>query len=176
MWLSERSDDDDLAAAYDLVERRLLAAVEFMNAEGLYHFDIHPNNVLTDGKELYLTDFGLASSDQFELTEPEREFLATNATHDQCLARAMLVNCLVAQLFRPTDAARRNQMIRELASRAPLAGVPAALSGIMSRHAPVAVVINDFYWRLFGETRAARYPVEAAERVLRDSGFVGARD
>lgn len=86
------------------------------------------------------------------------------------------MNCLVAQLFRPADAAQRNQLIRELASRAPLAGVPAALRDILSRHAPVAVVINDFYLRLLGETRAAPYPVEAAERVLRDSGSVEASD
>jgi tRNA A-37 threonylcarbamoyl transferase component Bud32 len=33
-----------------------------MRRNGLHQFDVHLNNVLTDGEQLYLTDFGLAST------------------------------------------------------------------------------------------------------------------
>jgi len=38
---------------------------------------------------------------------------------------------------------------------------------MVRRHAAVAVVIDDFYWSLFGESRATPYPTEAVEQALR---------
>ena len=33
-----------------------------MNTHGLVHFDAHFGNVLTDGRRLFVADFGLATS------------------------------------------------------------------------------------------------------------------
>jgi len=144
-------------------------ASECMNAGGLHHFDVHLDNVLTDGSQLYLADFGLANSVGFNLTQPEHDFLAANATHDRCLARRMLLNWLVTKLLAPQDAAQRNELIRTLAAGERASELPSGLNAMVRRHAPVAVVINDFYWRLFGESRATPYPTEAAARALRQS-------
>jgi len=168
-WLSQQSDVRELEAACHVVERQLLRTIGFMNAHGLHHFDVHLNNVLTDGRQLYLTDFGLTSSVGFELTQTERDFLAANATHDKCLARTMLMNWVVTELLAPQDAAQRNEIIRTLAAGERPSGLPSGLSAMARRHAAVAVVINDFYWSLFGESRATPYPTEAAEQVLRQS-------
>lgn len=166
-WLSRHPDAGELEAACELIERQLLTTIEVMNGRGLHHFDIHLNNVLTDGSHLYLTDFGLATCVGFELTQPERDFVAANVTHDRCLARTMLVNSLVTKFLAPTDAAQRNEIIRTLAAGQQPAGMPAGLTAMARRHAGVAVVINDFYWSLFGESRATAYPTEAAAQALR---------
>src|SRR6185437_6877607 len=50
----------ELASA--LVERSLQTGVAFMKAMGLLHFDTHFHNILTDGRQLYFADFGLATS------------------------------------------------------------------------------------------------------------------
>jgi hypothetical protein len=167
-WLSQHSDHE-LEAAFLAVEGQLLATVDFMNGQELHHFDIHLGNVLTDGCQLYLTDFGLASSLGFELTQTERDFLGANATHDKCLARTMLMNWLVTKFMAPQDAAQRNEIVRALAAGEQPAGLPSGLSAVARRHAAVAVVINDFYWSLFGDSRAMPYPTEATEQLLRHS-------
>ena len=168
-WLSQHREARELKAAYDLIERQLLATVDVMNEHGLHHFDIHLHNVLTDGRQVYLTDFGLATSDGFHLSQAERDFLAANATHDRCLARTMLVNSVVAEILTPQDAAERNGIVRTLAAGEQPPGLPAGLMSLARRHAAVAVVINDFYWRLFGESRATPYPTDAAAQALRES-------
>jgi len=168
-WLSQHSEASAFEAACQVVERQLLSTVAFMNGHGLHHFDVHLGNVLTDGRQLYLTDFGLVNSLGFELTQSEGEFLAANATHDSGLARTMLMNLVVTQIFAPQDAAQRNDIIRSLAAAVRPAGLPPGLGGMVRRHAAVAVVINDFYWSLFGESRATPYPTEAVEQALRQS-------
>jgi hypothetical protein len=121
---------------------------------------------------MYLTDFGLATSVDFDLSQTERDFFAANATHDTCLARTMLVNSVVTMCLAPPDAAQRNEIIRSLTAGEQPAGLPAGLTALARRHAGVAVVINDFYWSLFGESRAAPYPTDAAAQALRQSEVV----
>lgn len=167
-WLSQASKAGEIETACRGVERQLLTTVGFMSRSGLHQFDVHLNNVLTDGERLYLTDFGLASSASFDLTQTERDFLAANATHDMCLARTTLVNWIVTHLMGPQDAAQRNQIVRDLEAGEQPEPLPAGLGAMVRRHAAVAVVINDFYWSLFGDSRATPYPTTLAEAVLRD--------
>jgi hypothetical protein len=47
------------AAAATWVDAQLRDAIGFMNAAGLWHFDGHFNNILTDGRQVYLADYGL---------------------------------------------------------------------------------------------------------------------
>ena len=63
----------NLGRTADVVEQagRVLA---FTRKRGLLHFDCHFNNLLTDGRRVYLADFGLALDRAFDLTERERAF------------------------------------------------------------------------------------------------------
>jgi hypothetical protein len=42
---------------------------------------------------------------------------------------------------------------------------------VFTRYAPVAVVMNDFYWKLFGESRATPYPADEIERACAAAGL-----
>jgi hypothetical protein len=157
-------------AACALVERCLHPAVAGMNALGLLHFDAHFRNILTDGQRLYLGDLGLASSPRFDLSAPERDFVARNAGHDPGYAAAQWVNWLVvnvAGVAYPESGGpvERNEYIRRCAAGATPAGVPAPVAAIIGRHAPVAAVLNDFYWELFGGRPATPYPDEAVAQA-----------
>ncbi|MGA4844917.1 hypothetical protein ACOBQB_00960 [Streptomyces sp. G5(2025)] len=55
-----------------------------MNACGLLHFDAHFENILTDGRQLFFADYGLAISSRFELAQGEADFFDQHRTYDQC--------------------------------------------------------------------------------------------
>ena len=79
----------------------------------------------------------------------------------------MLINLVVTRFLGPRDVAHRNDIIRTLAAGLRPAELPPGLGGMVGRHAAVAVVINDFYWSLFGESRATPYPTKPVEQALR---------
>lgn len=62
--------------------RQMLRITDFIRSKNVVHFDCHHFNVLTDGGDLYLTDFGLALDSKFDLTDRERQFLLRNTYCD----------------------------------------------------------------------------------------------
>ena len=54
----------------------------FLRKNGIIHFDVHFNNILTDGEKTYLTDFGLVLDRRFNLSETERAFFRKNTHYD----------------------------------------------------------------------------------------------
>jgi hypothetical protein len=172
-WLSGRlaAGPDAVAAACTMVWRHLSAAVAFMNANGLLHFDAHFRNILTDGHRLYLADLGLASSPRFDLSADERDFLARNASHDAGYAMRELLNWIVTHVVGIATPAtggpvERYAYLRRAAAGAPAAGVPAPVAELISRYAPVAALMNDFYWNVFGVSRTTPYPAEEITQAL----------
>lgn len=163
--------DAALEAACTMVERGLRDDVSFMNVNGLFHFDAHFANILTDGQRLYLSDFGLATSRRFELSAEEREFIEANRSHDGCHAMTQLVNWLVTAVAGVVGAADRNTYIRRVAAGSPPSDAPPWAAAIIARYAPIAVVLNAFYWSLFGESRQTPYPTAAVEQVCAQTGF-----
>jgi hypothetical protein len=56
----------------------LRKAVTFLRKNGIIHFDANFDNVLSDGKQAYLTDFGLVLDKQFTLSQDEASFFKQN--------------------------------------------------------------------------------------------------
>lgn len=176
-WLGEqfRSGPEAVSSACTMAERSLRTGLSFMNANGLLHFDAHLGNMLTDGQRLYFADLGLATSPRFELSAAESDFAASHLDHDVCYALTQLVNWLVSNvcgLIVPVGdgPVERNAFIRRCAAGAQVVQVPAAVAEVIMRHAPTAVIMNDFYWDLFGKSRATPYPATDISRALADSG------
>ncbi|GIG87574.1 serine/threonine protein phosphatase [Plantactinospora endophytica] len=172
-WLDGRlrSGAGAVVAAAEMVERCLRTDIPAMNASGLLHFDAHFGNILTDGRRLYLADLGLATSPRFDLSPAEADFVARNLSHDLCYALTRLVNWLVSNVCgvptpRTGGPVARNEYVRRCAAGAEVVGVPAEVAAIVSRYAPIAAIVNDFYWDLFGESRTAPYPAEAVARAM----------
>ncbi|TDB74764.1 serine/threonine protein phosphatase [Micromonospora sp. KC723] len=172
-WLAVQltAGPDAVTAACTMVESCLLTDVPFMNTHGLVHFDAHFGNVLTDGRRLYLADFGLATSPRFDLSAEEKVFLRRNRTHDLGYALMRLVNWLVTNvcgIATPADGGpvRRNEYVRACAAGAEPTAAPPVIAAMIRRYAPAAAVMNDFYWDLFGVDRATPYPEERVERAL----------
>ncbi|MDQ1392912.1 MAG: hypothetical protein QOF30_1889 [Acidimicrobiaceae bacterium] len=174
-WLTLQRVDSGGAteSALAMVEGHLRSDVAFMNSRGLLHFDAHFRNILTDGRQLYFTDFGLATSSQFNLSDAESKFFATNYRHDACYTVTQLVNWLSSALAPHGD---RDGFIQRCAEgedpkRVAEREVATPVAEIITRYAPIAVVINDFYWKLHGESRATPYPFDAIQRVCASAGL-----
>jgi hypothetical protein len=178
-WLAQQltAGPQAAASACAMVQRRLPADIAFMNANGLWHFDAHFRNVLTDGDRLYLADLGLATSPRFDLSTDERAFLAHNASHDACYAMRELLNWTVANIVGIPDPdtgapVERYDYIHRCAAGAPPAGAPEPFAELISRYAPAVAIMNNFYRNLFGVSRATPYPAqEIAQAVAVIPGF-----
>lgn len=97
-WMNDQvaMGEDEANSAFTMVESQVRSIVSFMNAQGLLHCDAHFENILTDGRRIYITDFGLVTSSRFELSDSERAFFELNKAHDDCYVVTHLVNWLVA--------------------------------------------------------------------------------
>ncbi|USQ78558.1 serine/threonine protein phosphatase [Ornithinimicrobium faecis] len=145
------------------VERQLMEAVAFLRSREVLHLDGHFGNLRADDDQLYLVDLGLATSARFDLCDVERDFVAANVEHDADYASMRLVNWLVTTVCGVSvtsqgGLAARNDYVRRCARGDIPQDVPAAVAGIISRHARAAATMNDFCWRLFDGDVDAVYP------------------
>ncbi len=60
----------------------LRKTIDFLRTKEIIHFDAHFRNVLTDGEQTYLTDFGLVLDKSFALTKDEESFFEQNRFYD----------------------------------------------------------------------------------------------
>lgn len=133
-WLTAQAAQDTVESAFALAYRGLHAGVSFMRSQGMTHFDAYFLNVLTDGADVYFTDFGLATSSRFELSADEREFFEDHRDYDEHHAMTFLANWLAK------------------------AGTPLSAAAFVERYGPVADVMNDFY-RAQREDITSAYPL-----------------
>ncbi|MFI9639104.1 serine/threonine protein phosphatase [Micromonospora sp. NPDC051925] len=159
-WLNEP------AGRVETFEQQLFEAVAFLRSRELLHMDGHFRNIRADGDQIYLVDFGLATSPRFDLSGAERDFVAHHIGHDADYAAMRLVNWLVSTVCgmtvpasgRPTA---RDRYVRRCARGDIPQGVPTAVARILARHAPAAARMTDFCWRLFDGDIHAEYPAHS---------------
>ena len=154
---------NDPAGSAEALERQLFGAIAFLRSRELLHMDGHFANMRADDDEIYLVDFGLATSPRFDLSDTERDFVARHVDHDADYAAMRLVNWLVTTVCgvaMPINGgpAERNAFVRHCASGDIPQDVPEPTASILARHAPAAAKMNDFYWRLADGDIHAQYP------------------
>ncbi len=166
-WLGARLRISDAAAdaACALVDRELSALTSFLRERRLLHFDAHFHNILTDGRRLCLTDYGLAVSARFRLGHGERDFLAVHQDYDHAYTRSYLVKWLVTDLYGYVGE-EREAFVRACAEGLRPQGIPGGAAALLRRHAPVAVVMEEFQHRLVEESRSTPFPAREVRRAL----------
>lgn len=172
-WLTAQVaiGEEAASSAFTMVDSNLRSAVSYMNGNGLLHFDVHFRNVLTDGHRVYISDFGLATSCRFELSDFELAFLELNRAHDGCYVVTEFVNWLVTVLCGTVNRDERIDFIRRFAQGDEPVEVMDSAAGIIKRYAPIALVMNEFYSRLRLDSRSTLFPVEDIHRVGATIGF-----
>jgi hypothetical protein len=82
-YIPQRLSDYIHTDNFPILFEKLLPLGEFMQSKAFIHFDAHFENILTDGNEIYLSDFGLALSNTFALARDEREFFENHRLFDR---------------------------------------------------------------------------------------------
>jgi len=156
--------DEAVERACAMVTRQLRAGTSFMNARGLLHFDAHFQNILTDGTRLFFADYGLAVSSRFDLSKDEAGFFAAHQAYDRCYTLTHLVSWLITALY-GYQGDQRSAFLRACAQGERPTGIPPKAAALVSRHAPLAAVMTDFYRKLQGESRQTSFPLEQIRRM-----------
>jgi serine/threonine protein kinase len=162
-WLRSRADDVEHLEAVLECEAALLGAIAFMHQQKVLHFDVHAANVVTDGTDVVLGDFGLATSRGFDLDAEEQVFLDQHGNFDQCMA---ITSCIHAVGSRHHAGANWRESLREIVEH----GCPQLPDGIRSylvRRSPVAMALGDHYRRLTAGIRTI-YPTRTIQELLSD--------
>lgn len=170
-WLDAEinAGDEAVERACAMVTRQLRAGTSFMTACGLLHFDAHFQNILTDGKRLFFTDYGLAVSSRFDMLEEEADFFAAHRTYDRCYTLTYLVVWLITALY-GYQGDERTAFLHACAQGEHPTGIPPRAAALISRHAPLAAVMTDFHRKLHRESRRTPYPLEQIRRIGRLDG------
>ncbi|MGC9535869.1 protein kinase family protein [Streptomyces sp. UG1] len=158
-WLRARLAAGDAEGPCRLVEQGLAAVTSFLYARELLHMDAHFGNILTDGRRLYLSDFGLALSSRFRLTPPEREFFDRHRDYDRGYTSLYLVLWLVTELYGHRGE-ERSAFIRACADGARPEGIPQAAAAVIARHARTAAAMDAFSRRFQEESRLTPLPYD----------------
>lgn len=82
-WLKDQVLDAAAEARIMRFHEQLERAAACMNAHNMLHFDLHTGNVMTDGEQIYVVDFGLAVCEDFDLSAEERSFCETHRDYDR---------------------------------------------------------------------------------------------
>ncbi len=164
-WFGDQITQEEsvINAACEMIEHDLSKTITFMKSHNFIHFDAHFYNILTDGKHLYFSDFGLAVSSGFELSVEEKEFFNIHCDYDNYSSVANYLHCIV------THYAGEDKWIESLRE---LMGekheqLPLGLATAIKRYAPTALLMDKFY-RGLQKNKTTTYPVEELYQAWSD--------
>jgi serine/threonine protein kinase len=145
-------------------EPRLLALTAFINERGLQHMDAHLENIMTDGEEIYLTDFGLAISDTFELSDREGAFFERHRCFDTVTALTSLVHAI---FIRHAGSQGWRDALRAFltAPETQLPAMPDADREFLIRRGELWLAMAGFY-RSLRDDITSDFPAEKIERLV----------
>lgn len=152
--------DSVMENACEMIESDLTQTISFMKSQNLIHFDAHFHNILTDGNRLYFSDFGLATSYNFELSEEERNFFKYHLDYDSYSATTNFLHCLVTHYVGKD---KWVESLRELMSEKPQK-FPSYFGAIIKRYAPTALLMDKFFCDL-QKDKTTLYPIEELKRA-----------
>ncbi|HEY9712167.1 MAG TPA: hypothetical protein V6C72_01780, partial [Chroococcales cyanobacterium] len=168
-WLSAQltapasGSSQPLTQALDFAETNLSQINDFMYERGFVHFDAHFDNVLTDGKSLLLSDFGLALAEEFNLSVEEREFLKLHLkSYDRATSASYLTHSVIAGLF--GKAGWRESLRNTLDEMSD--SVPEPCAQIIQTYGKITLATDEFLEKLKQAPIGTEYPAAQLEHLL----------
>jgi len=165
-WLDRKFSESGNIAESDIamVDSNLRDITNFINSHDMLHFDMGFRNILTDGKRLYLADFGLALSLSFNLSSAEQDFFERHRNYDKYCTTAHLVNWLVVNLY---GEEKFKEVLQEYAKgRSPKKLAP-LIQSIITRYAPIAIIMDDFFRKLRADKKTTPFPAAKLAEIFR---------
>jgi len=171
---------------------RATKCIDFLHQNGVIHFDGHEQNWLTDGKDVFLTDFGLLLDKEFELSKAEMQFFHKHRHYDYAQVVTAFGNELIEIYLhkhkKPFELIKKELKNSSNGSGSEMVAViraamhlheskqiklPASLYGFIAKHQSVIYTKNEFFHTLArGKKTSELYPARKLLQLLRGSGVV----
>lgn len=163
-WLAVQLSGDALEAL-GMVEANIENVSKFMEDHGFFHYDAHFANILTDGSQIYLSDFGLAAAVNFDLTEAEKAFIAAHRSYDRFSMLTSLVHSIIVSQFGGDD--WHNKLSSYLSGEGLIPSSGTVLQGgaFLNKYGPMALCMGDFI-RQLRRQKNTPYPYQELKRLF----------
>ncbi len=160
-WLlNEFTKGDDAAeTAVKMVFANIEALTKCMRQHDFAHLDFHLRNMLTDGKQIYLIDFGSVSSSAFDLSDTERAFLKLHDYDDLYRGITVLVEIIIRERVDKsiTNHEENIKVLKEFANGRRDESLPPFFQDFLTRYAPLALIYSEFMDKLWN-SKSTPYP------------------
>ncbi|CZJ02598.1 hypothetical protein DM455_13085 [Legionella pneumophila] len=137
--------------------------LKFMQNNNFLHMDAHFRNILADEDNIYLSDFGLASSKNFDLSQTELNFMNSHKLYDSC---SYSVNFLHGVLTSYAGADNWDKTLNEYFSNKLPITLPDKIQSVLSKHALVAEQMHRFYKEI-QKDKSTPYPVFSLTKEIK---------
>tara|TARA_R110000868_G_scaffold180024_2_gene420525 strand:- start:1705 stop:2676 length:972 start_codon:yes stop_codon:yes gene_type:complete len=96
-------NEEDTLIFLETVNNDIEKTLKFLSSKSFVHFDVHFENIVTDDKNFYISDFGLALTDSFELSKVEKNFLNDHKNFDYGSYYYFFVNKILNNYITSSD-------------------------------------------------------------------------
>jgi hypothetical protein len=150
----------------DEVLGQLFESIAILRSLGVVHFDAHLGNVVTDGRQCRLTDFGLGLGSTFDLGARERKFLDRHRHYDYGVVLGSLGRMLAMALGRRSAEAVGDGIdhLEEL----PMAYHPRLIEAFRRYRSPILYMV-DFFEKMGRPSKRATYDDDVLAQLLREA-------
>lgn len=159
-WLNRilKGNENETIKTIKSVDQQIQDINIYMQTQGFLHMDAHFENILTDGDTIYYSDFGLALSNKFDLTNQEILFMQNNASYDYANASCNLIHCILANLL-GNEITFRDYHDKKTAS------LTKSFDSLIQKHLAIALLMGDFYSSV-QKDKSTSYPGDKIEALL----------
>ncbi|HHF0570414.1 TPA: protein kinase domain-containing protein [Legionella anisa] len=136
--------------------------LEFMHENSFLHMDAHFHNILADEDDIYLSDFGLALSKNFDLSMTEHNFVKDQENYDRC---SYSVNLLHGVLTTYAGKDHWDKTLSDYLANKQSIKLPDKINEILSKNAPIAEKMHTFYKEI-QKDKSTPYPSNHMKEML----------
>lgn len=158
-WLADQKQGSvqQMQRSIRMVDEQVSQAVAFMNGKDFLHFDAHFENILTDGRTLFLADFGLALAAGFDLSPDEAAFCEQHASFDRDYVRTYLTRWVLTNIYE-LDRESGAELLTNLPLNSQRNDSDELYLDLLERNAAITLLMMGFYKALQTESRLTPYP------------------
>jgi hypothetical protein len=151
----------------DEVLGQLFESIAILRSLGVVHFDAHFANVVTDGRQCVLTDFGLGMGNDFDLRVRERKFLDRHRHYDYGVVLGSLGRMLALAIGEGASPAAVGDGIDHI-DELPVAYHPRLVETFRRYRSPILYMV-DFFDKMRRPSKRATYDDDLFARLLQEA-------
>jgi hypothetical protein len=163
-WLNKQLSGSENSAiiAIKLIENQMQEINNFMRSQKFLHMDAHFKNILTDGKQLYYTDFGLALTDKFTLSNIEKKFIKDHKNYDDASCIVNFMHSVLSSYLGKKDwdsiLSKFNDPNFEI-------NIPISVKRLLSKYSNIALIMHKFF-KAAQKDKSTLYPATELEKLI----------